>query len=379
MNTLADLHEILRRYTGNDGTPSKSAAVVSAAKQALDRIGVYHDWYFYQTWGRTITSAPYQDGTISFDFTGGAEERLVTLTGGVFPDWAAQGGTISVNNIPYDVDKRLSDTTLTLKVNQTPGVDLPSGTVYLLYRAQYDLPADCAGIDRPILSSSTRIIPKVSLNEFITRRNWNESIAEPMMFAIAVGPYGNSQILLWQPPDAVYSLEYQYKRKAAIPTIAEESRGKLTLTATSTTVAGKTTAFSQAMAGCVLRVSYDDKVPTSVEGTSPFQYEYIIDSVQSPTSLTLTAPAIASVGNRGFTISSRLDVDDGPMMMLLVKMGMKNLRIALRINMTNEELPEYERAVLEAKSYDGQRYKGQDSAQRVIAGTRPWGYMKTEQ
>lgn len=378
MNTLADLHEQLRRYIGNDTSPTKSAAVVAAAKAAIERIGVYHDWLFFQTWGRTVTVAPYSTGTVVFDFTGGASERLITLTGGTFPDWVSDGATLSINNVPYDVDKLLSATTLTLKVNQTPGMDV-AATAYNLYKARYDLPEDLAAIDRPILTSSTRIIPKCSLDEFVMRRNFNESPAEPMMFAIATNSVGRAQLLLWQAPDQVYSLEYQYKRKAAIPRLAEESRGKVALTSGVNTVTGTGTAFTEAMIGCVLRVSANNEVPTGLDGTKPYQSEYLIEGVTSATQMTIVGTADETVSGRGLTISSRLDVDEGPMYQLVIRMGQKNLRISLRINNQNEEVGEYERAVQEAKTFDGQRYKGRETAQRVIAGTRPWGYMKTVQ
>jgi hypothetical protein len=212
------------------------------------------------------------------------------------------------------------------------------------------------------------------------RRNFNESIAEPMCFAIATDPYGRPQLLLWQPPDAVYSMEYQYKRRAAKPIVAEESTGKIALTASSTTATGTGTAFTSAMVGAVLRVSWDTKPPSGLNGNTPYETEHLIESVTSPTSLELVTAPTASVSNRGFTISSRLDVDEGPMYNLLVRMGMKNLRVMLNINAQNEQVQELERCVKEAKTYDGLRYKGRETANRVIAGGRPGGsYMRTEQ
>jgi hypothetical protein len=177
---------------------------------------------------------------------------------------------------------------------------------------------------------------------------------------------------MWNPPDTVYSLQYEYKRKPVLPVIIDEQRGKVSLTGSSSTVTGTSTLFSQAMAGGVLRVSYDQTVPSSYDSINPPQYEYLIQTITNTTTLDLREAATATAANRAYVISSRLDVADGPMFAYLCQMGYRELRMNLRINMTNEEKEVYDRVRREAIDADGQNYSGSDRA--VVAQCQP-GYF----
>lgn len=379
MRCLLDLHDRLRSYVGNDGSSQKSTVIMRCAAEAVNRITSQADWYYYMTMGRITTNAPYNTGTVSFDLTGGAYERMWTLTGGTWPAWAATYGTITINNIPYDIDKRISDTVITGKVSNSPNADIAAGQAYLLYDCKYDLPSDFQTIQKPIVSNQNRIISKVGYEEFINRQNSNDGVSTPYIFTLIDNGFGGSQILLWNPPDTVYTLAFEYKRKPVMPVIAEERTGKISLVAGQTTVTGLSTNFNRAMVGAVLRVSYDSTPPTGFDSINPPQSEYLIDSFTSTTSLQLTTPATDTVVARAYVISSRVDVADGPMWNFLVQMGYKALRIADRINAVAEERGEYERAAMEAKSFDGQHYSGTDKAGSTVAmvGMRPPSYMRT--
>lgn len=57
----------------------------------------------------------YSTGTITYDHTGGANERQVTLAGGTWPSWAKAPGRLFYNGAFYNLDARISDTILTLE------------------------------------------------------------------------------------------------------------------------------------------------------------------------------------------------------------------------------------------------------------------------
>lgn len=367
MRTLLDLHDRMRAYIGNQDSDQSSSAVLRAASEAVLAISMNHDWNYFATYGRITTSAPYSTGTIAYDATGGTYERMVTLSGGVWPSWVANYGTLLVSTVPYDIDRRISDTVATLKATSAPADDIAAATAYQVYRARYDLPTDFVSIKKPIITAQNTIIHKIPLEEFIRRRNLNDGPSTPFMFTLADSGYGRNQILFWNPPDGVYQMEFEYKRKPTQPLVIQEETGSLSLTQGSTTVTGLSTAFTAAMAGAVLRVSADSIPPTGYDGIKPPIAEYLIDSFTSTTALELSEAAAASVSGRGYTISSRLDVREGPMFNYLCHMGMKRLRIAMRINMTPEELPAYLEAEKQAKSEDGQAYSGTDVARSETA------------
>lgn len=361
MRTLADLQDRLRAYVGNDPSQSKSTAVIQAAAAAVEHITSRAAWNFYTSIGRVITSIPYSTGTIAVDVTGGAYERMVTLTTGTWPTWAAMG-TIVIANLPYDVLKRISDTVLVLRSNTCPSEDVAAGTSYTLYQWRYDLPTDFAAIQKPMVLLNNTQCQKVSFERLLQQRNQFTNQGTPSAFALMHSEIGTPQILFWPPPQDAYTCEFEYKRRPAVPVLVKEQAGTIALTSGSAVVTGTATAFKSSMVGAVLRVSYDNQEPTAIDGVNPYESEYLIDGYTSTTSLTLSSPATSTVTKRAYTISSRLDVMDGPMFNYLCQIGRRMLRQNLRINMLPGEGEDYERAKMEAMSADGEQYSGSDQA-----------------
>lgn len=361
MRTLADLHERLRAYIGNDGSQERSAAVVRAAMEAIQILPTKHDWNYYKSIFRINTSPSQADGTIEFDLTGGAEERLVTLTGSTWPSWATYG-TLVVAGVPYDVDQRLSATQITLKSSTSPSADIAAGTSYVFYRQRYDLPEDFASMVKPIQAGNNLQYCWFKLEEYIARRNWNDAPAQPILFTLSNDGFGRQQLLLWPAADAVYPIEFQYRRNMIVPSLTDYYTGRITLTDGSTTVTGNNTTFNASMNDSILRVSYDGNKPSAPDGNNPPQYEYLVKTADSGTQLTLRSAATATVTNRGYLLSGRLDIEPGPMFHYLCHLAMRLLRIGLRINLIGGEAEEYKAAKDAAKGFDGQRYAGSDPA-----------------
>jgi hypothetical protein len=76
----------------------------------------------------------YTTGTVGYDHTGGSAERNIYASGTAFPSWAGSA-KIRIASTTYDVDTRVSDTSLTLTSSSNPGSDVSAGTSYTLIHA----------------------------------------------------------------------------------------------------------------------------------------------------------------------------------------------------------------------------------------------------
>jgi hypothetical protein len=97
----------------------------------LYRVYSAHEWSFFRPLADVTTTAPYVTGMITI------AAGVVTLTGGTFPSWAADG-ILRVNNRYYSVASRGSGTQVTL--NDT-SVAVASASSYSLARPEIDMPS----------------------------------------------------------------------------------------------------------------------------------------------------------------------------------------------------------------------------------------------
>lgn len=362
MFTLADLCRTLRAYVGGDASDTRSAAIRRAALAGIRELVHKENWKYYQALGRIVTSAEYSTGAVGYDHTGGANERQLTLADGTWPAWAASG-TVVIANTPYDVSARVSDTILTLKAATNPGEDVDAGTEYRLYRSRYAMPSDFVASDQPIVSADGKALEYFAPRDWTLARNRSDGSGSPCEYTLIGDGAGRCEIALWPPPDAAYQLEFVYRRTPAEPTIEEVAAGKVTLVSSSASVTGTGTAWDQRHVGCVLRAGYDSQVPTAKDGTNAYAFESTVSAVGSATGLTLDDAATVSLSGVGYTLSSPIDIEDGPLWDFLVQICRKNLRIECRINLTSEELVAYERSERLAKSSNSGKVQ-----QRLVAG-----------
>ena len=95
----------------------------------LSRVYAAHDWSFLHPIADVTTTAPYATGTIT------VASGVVTLVGGTFPSWAADG-VLQVNNRYYSVASRGGDTQVTL---DTTSVTVATASNYQLARPEVPL------------------------------------------------------------------------------------------------------------------------------------------------------------------------------------------------------------------------------------------------
>ena len=106
------------------GRTTASARDLRMAKRAVDNayreIAQAHNWRCYRAGYAIHTDADYDTGTITYDHTGGAYERMLTLASGTWPANAAYGELKLSGYGPYPVAARISDTVITLYEDQNP-------------------------------------------------------------------------------------------------------------------------------------------------------------------------------------------------------------------------------------------------------------------
>jgi len=98
----------------------------------LNRVYAAHEWSFFRPIADVTTTAPYVTGAITI------AAGVVTLTGGTFPSWAADG-ILMVDDRYYAVSSRGSGTQITL--NDT-SVTVASASSYSLAKPDVDMPAE---------------------------------------------------------------------------------------------------------------------------------------------------------------------------------------------------------------------------------------------
>lgn len=384
--TYDDLLDYLSGYIGKDASKSGASALRAAAQAGIRELQGHHDWSYYRTLGRVNTVAPYSTGTVAFDYTGGSSELLLTLSGGTFPTWLADGIVI-INGVPYDVDERLSGTTATLTTASNPGEDVAAGTEYVACREEYALPSYFDRIGNTVISLSgdaNKLCYSDPQNLVLARRD-NPTTGRPSHFSV-IGSSANDGTMvmrLWPFPDAAYTIDFDYRRRPRAVKIAGERTGLVTITASSTAITGTNTSFNSTMAGSIIRIGRagDKDPPTGLSGTSPALFEGVLDTYTSATSFSLTTAADQSITRAPYIISDPIDVELGSMETALYRLCENAIRQRTRMAPIAGEMAEMMRALAAARDEDS-RYYGNRGARRDAYGRSifdgPQGSSATE-
>jgi hypothetical protein len=172
-----------------------------------------HVWSFLSpTQAQLEVHGAYETGTVAVTL------GVVTLTGGTFPSWAAQGD-LWVNDGYYPVSTRDTSTQVTLVDTTLTGL---SGETYSLKHREYDLPDDFGGLLEPFTYRQDQSVWKElkRVNESMIRsmETYPATTNPPEYFCItSVVPTASQEskaraIFAPQPvADATYYLWYRYQ------------------------------------------------------------------------------------------------------------------------------------------------------------------------
>lgn len=364
--TYADLVDHALYYLGGTADRAQAEPARLAVLAAYRELPARRTWSFLREVRRTTTNAPYSTGTVTYTHS----TRTVTLTGGTFPDWAADGySTLYLGDTPYPVAARPTTTTLTLTAGANPGADVSAESEYTLYTDTYPLPAGTLSIDAAVLNpNGTRLCYRQPADWPLLRRR-NDGPGQPSDLAVsgvASPPGSGPALLLWPPPDARYQVDY-LARRAPRP-LRVDRRDDGTVTAASTTVTGVNTLFTAALVGSLIRVPADPSQPvTGPAGANPWAEERTVTAVASATSLTIDSAFDGTYSGTTYLISDPVDADWDVAGNYLLREVERQCRLVRRMEPTPLEDQHYQRALVDAKAADS-RYTGRTAAGEGYAG-----------
>lgn len=365
--TWSDLIDHLVDWMGANPTAEARRDARRASLNALREVSGIHNWTYYYGRGRVNTVAPYRTGTIAYDHAGGAYERLVTLTDGVWPDWAALG-SLMVNNIPYEVYSRIDDTRITLSVNSNPGADVTAAAGWVLYRDQYTLPAGFQSMGDAIIVTQARQLTQEHPSQWLTRQRIWHGTAIPITYSIMGDQnYQNAlAIAFYPPPDGVYPIDFIYKRKPRELRIDAYTAGTVAGVQGGITLTGTGTAWDSRMAGSVVRIGTATDAPTSRAGSFPARQERLVVSVESATSLTVDALWDEAFSEVKCVISDPVDIDTAAMETALLRKAELETAYARTLKNRTELIQTYNMEMIKARELDSRNFGDEVAGGRAM-------------
>lgn len=318
-----------------------------------------HNWTYYNARFHLATEAKYTTGTIEYDHTGGSSERLVTLTGGTWPE-NARFGNIVVANQHYEVEQRIDGTHLTLSAENNPGVDIAASTAYAWYRDCYLLPIDFARMSQLFDPANVRELDDVTPSEYLQKARVWRTPSVPYCYTLMQSRkhLGSLALFFGPAPESPVGYDAIYQRQPRELRTEKESTGVVGVSGTAVTGVG--TAFSQKHVGSVLRLSDNtQQEPTPYWGglsvpLNPYAAQRIITSVASATSATIDASATTD-GNVKYTISDPIDIEAGAMMTAFQMLAEAHLSRLLKREDAMQQMQLAEAAIVRAIQADERR------------------------
>lgn len=318
LSTYQDLVDSLVTFTRGGGQDAEQRDLRTAGFLAYQHLAKVHDWQFFRRNHRVQLVAPVSTGTITYDHTGGAYERLLTFStalSATVQAWAPYG-TVLIGEVYHDIDAVKSSTTVTLGSVRNPGADVAAGTSYTLFRTSYNMPPDFRGTWAPI-DEGSYMASYLQPEEFHFLDRIYPSTSSVWYWTImpSTDSYGMWAMKLHGYPSEVESLDFQYQgRPRPIRYTGYENKcrvGTVTISSGTATVTGTSTQFESGMIGSVLRVSADTSLwPGGVYDMNPWSEQKIITAVDSTTSLTVDSNFASSYSGTKYTISDPLDIDE---------------------------------------------------------------------
>jgi len=333
--TFADLVDALCINSQSGATEAGQRDVRMACVNAYRLMGSESDWGFYKRAWRIHLQAPYSTGTLAFDFTGGAHERLVTFStslSSAVQAWV-YSGRLLISDQMYEVESLKSSTTVTLTEGQNPGADASSGTSFTLLRSSYDMPGDFRGAWTPIDNDRRGYT-------YVPPQDWQKidrlfpTNTTPLYWTVmpSENSYGAWSLRVHGYPSETASLDFMYQgRPRPIRYTGYETNsraGTVTISAGATTVTGTSTAFHSGMIGSIIRVSSDTSTdPTGIGDLNPWAEQKVITAVSSTTALTVDSAFASAYTATKYNVSDPLDVDESLYDLVLAGADMELARI----------------------------------------------------
>ena len=353
--TYRDLIEHAVDYLGGRQSVIIHRDVRAAIQTAYRELGQEREWSYLKTRGRVFYNAPYNTGTVTYDHTGNASgERIVTLSGGTWPTWADQG-QLKIGTAEYEVVRRIDSTKIQLDELLNPGADITSASSYTLYQSAYPLPDDFVRMGTPLADGTWYFGQYIDPSDWLALEKYGQGEGYPLFHTIMGDPRrpGRHVLRVYPYPSSAQTADYVYHRRARQLRVTgyadADSQG--TLSVSGTTVTGTGTNFTNLMEGAALRLGADSRTPTGMTDANPWAEEALIDTVASPTSLTLQAAPSGTYSGVGYYISDPVDLDES-LVTALLRLIERELAIAKGMRNVGEVVQLAEMALRDAKAAD---------------------------
>lgn len=369
--TLQDALDHGIDYLGGNPSDQPIRDCMRAASEAYRDLANAFNWSYLYTQGRIITSAMFvdEDATLSYTQTGGTYERMATISGGTWPDWAADG-YIRVGQVAYKVDERKSATVVTFDEQVNPGADIASGTEFLMYRDTYLLPEDYIAQDQALYEQNFGGMRYTHPRDWMYTNRYIYASGIPEAYTITGDKKypGRLVLRLFPWPTEQKSVDFIYKRRPSKLIIANATAGTASVSAGDTAVTGVGTAFTPQMVGSVIRLSATVKPPTSLimsfaKSGNAAAFESVVAAYVSPTSLVLADPADTDYAGVGYTISDAVDIEPGSMLNAYLRCIEMHLGMSRTLKDKPSARLQYQAALEEAKAADSRSFQGRAAGQ----------------
>lgn len=313
--TVADAIDHLIAFAVNNAKPSTVQKCREAVRAALRALALEHPWTYLLKHDRLTVTAPFSTGTVTYTHS----TRIVQLSAGSFPTWAARG-TIAFGGVAFECEALPNANQIRLTTTSNPSVDV-AATNFALYRDVYLLPSDFMQGDRFYEHSTRKPLEYTGPADFFQQRRDQQLTGLPLFYTFLGDRDDPSRMMvrLTPFPSSATNLDFTYLRQPREPLFDRYEAGLLTTNA-STSVSSTGAAFTDAMAGAVLRVAFSGAPPAEESAAVqpqwfermalpyPYVYERIIQGQTSGNALTVDE-AIAALSNVKYLISDPIDIE----------------------------------------------------------------------
>lgn len=313
--TWRDLITATTDWGGARSIAANNRIVRSATQMAYREVGNYRNWRFLSTlYDYSLDAGVELTGY--YDHTGGANERQFNVTSGTIPDWA-EFGTIRLNNVPYEVDKNVSSSILTLSLRTNPGQDVGSSgstVTAKLYRSTYPAPADFVSGHDPQGERSLPSLIYLPPDEFLEMERIQQQAAIARYWTATSHPklYGVLGVRFYPYPTEKRTLQIVYRRQMRRLGLSGYAAADYTGTATGSsggttiTISGATP--SSTWVGAIVRLSPNTSdIPGNVDDLVPFAYQGAITAI-SGSALTVSPALPGAFSSVKYVVSDPLDM-----------------------------------------------------------------------
>lgn len=330
-NNVFTFYDIVQRLLLRNGLSGSSSDVTRlrvAVDDAYRELPTLHKWRFYNRKLMLRTDASVSITSCTYDHTGGTYERQLTITSAQVWPATAQYGEVQMGDATYQIERRISDTVVTLTTELNPGAD-GNFTSVAWCRSAYVWPVPIREVREMWRATSLVRLQPASQLEVPRIQKVLRKPGTPLRYALLPSRdrFGSTDVVLIPAP----SESEIYEATVTVRPIAlrnyEVSGSDAAITSGSTTVTCSGASFSQKLVGTLFRLSPNSSLPRGNHQDDVTREDYVsqafVRRVISATQLELTEAASETATGRGYSISDVLDVEPATMLNVIEALAME--------------------------------------------------------